>query len=64
MDALLSPPDVAALLKLKTRTPYDPRWRRRAGLNAVRVGRALRFKAEDVQRLIQRGLESPSEEER
>ena len=65
MVALLSPPDVAALLKLKSRTPYDPRWRLRVGIRAIRVGRSLRFRAEDIQELIERGLEySPDEARR
>ena len=64
MDSLLSPPDVAALLKLKARTPYDPRWRLRVGVKAVRVGRSLRFRAADIQELIERGLEYPPGEAR
>jgi len=35
----------------------DPRWRRRVGLRATRVGRSLRFLESDVQSLLRRGRE-------
>ncbi len=57
MEALLSSEEVAALLKLRPRTPYDPRWRQRAGLRSVRVGRLLRFRVVDIQKLIEAGLD-------
>lgn len=50
---LLTPTEVCELLKVRPRTLED--WRlRRTGPNLpfVRIGRAVRYRAEDVQRLI------------
>lgn len=53
MSELLTPVETADLLKVKPRTLED--WRlRRTGPNLpfVRIGRAVRYRADDVQRLI------------
>lgn len=54
----------ATVLGLSPNTVADPRWRRRVGLRAVRVGRALRFMESDVLELVERGRERLSEEAR
>lgn len=54
IGSLLSVVDVANILSLAPRTIYKPDWQRRARLEPVRVGRALRFHAEDIGRLIAR----------
>lgn len=53
MSGLLTPVEVCDLLKVKPRTLED--WRlRRTGPNLpfVRIGRAVRYRSDDVQRLI------------
>lgn len=53
MSELLTPVEVCDLLKVKPRTLED--WRlRRTGpcLPFVRIGRAVRYRREDVQRLV------------
>jgi len=47
----------AAVLGLAVSTVTDGRWRRRTGLRAFRVGRALRFRERDVLALLEAGLE-------
>jgi hypothetical protein len=49
--------EVAKLLKLSAESLFDPRFRARIGLPAVRIGRTLRFRPEDVNKLISRALE-------
>lgn len=46
--------EVAALLRIKPNTLRDKRFRARIGLHPIYVGRRLRFRTEDVKRLIQR----------
>lgn len=55
MKPLMHARDVALLLGLARRTPYDKRWRERVGLPAVKIGQRLRFRPEDVEQLRQEG---------
>jgi predicted DNA-binding transcriptional regulator AlpA len=55
---LLAAKDVATLLSTSPQVIYNPAWRRRVSLPAVRVGRSLRFKMADIDALIQRGTET------
>ena len=63
---LLTVGDVATILALSRRTVYKADWQRRAGVPPVRVGRSLRFRLEDVQRLLEaegrQGSERPHRE--
>ena len=53
MSQLLTPIEVCDLLKVKPRTLEDWRLRRTGpSLPFVRIGRAVRYRADDVQRLI------------
>ncbi len=52
------------LLGLKASTLADPRWRKRVGLRAFRVGGALRFREQDVLAMIAAGLERFADAER
>jgi predicted DNA-binding transcriptional regulator AlpA len=54
---LLNANEVAQRLGTSRTVIYNSPWRRRIGLPAVHVGRALRFRVADVEALIQRGLE-------
>jgi hypothetical protein len=54
---LLNAHDVARILRTTEEVVYSAAWRRRVGLGAVRIGRALRFRLTDVEALIQRGAE-------
>lgn len=54
----LSKEQAAEILRQKPSTVGDPRWRRRVGLPATRIGRSLRFIERDVQDLLKRGRES------
>jgi predicted DNA-binding transcriptional regulator AlpA len=54
---LLNANEVAQRLATTRSVIYSSAWRRRIGLPAVHVGRALRFLASDVEAVIQRGLE-------
>lgn len=59
MSELLTPIEVCGLLKVKPRTLED--WRlRRTGplLPFVRIGRAIRYRADDVQRLIDGSMQN------
>ena len=47
----------AAILDVRPQSLRDPRFRQRIGLKAVRVGRALRFRITDLERLAERGEE-------
>jgi excisionase family DNA binding protein len=61
MVKLLKPEETAEQLGTTREVVYSPRWRSRVGLRAVRVGRSLRFREDDVRALIERGTEgSPS----
>jgi hypothetical protein len=57
IDQLFTKELTAQLLSVSPRSIADPRWRRRAGLRAVRVGGVLRFRRSDVVELLARGLE-------
>ena len=54
---LLSIPAVAARLGLSTRTIYDPRWRKRAGLKLTRVGRHVGVLEDDLTAVLKAGRE-------
>jgi predicted DNA-binding transcriptional regulator AlpA len=54
---LLSIPKVATLLDVPEATLKTKPWRLRHGLAAVKLGRSIRFRRADVERLIQRSLE-------
>ena len=56
-DRALTKEEAAARLGQSPRSLADPRWRRRVGLRATRVGRSLRFLESDLVRLLNRGLE-------
>ena len=53
----LTPKEVAALLSVSEKSVRDARWRRRAGLGAVRVGASLRFLTSECYALLERGQE-------
>jgi len=52
MDELLTPEEVAAVLKLRTRTVHD--MLRRGDLSGIKLGRVWRIRAVDVQKLLVR----------
>lgn len=52
LSPLLTGAEVAELLCLNPRTLYKPAWQRRVCLVPIRVGRAVRFRREDVERLL------------
>ena len=56
VDRGLTKEAAAALLSQSPRSLADPRWRRRVGLRATRVGR-MRFLESEVMKLLRRGLE-------
>lgn len=53
-------PELAELFRVKPRTIRD--WRRRGKLRAVRVGRSLLFRRDDVERLIKNHVEDGPKE--
>jgi hypothetical protein len=55
---LLTARDVAEILNTTPKVIYQTPWRRRIGLPAVRIGRALRFSLADVEALISRSREA------
>ena len=56
-DRALTKEEAATRLGQSPRSLADPRWRRRVGLRATKVGRSLRFRESDLERLLNRGLE-------
>jgi excisionase family DNA binding protein len=56
-EMLLTTHEAARRLAIGLRTITDRRWRARVGLGAVKVGRLVRFRAEDIDVLIRRGKE-------
>lgn len=54
---LLRPREVACMLKVSPNTLYKLEFRQRWNLPAVRVGHTIRFREEDVKRIIEQGLE-------
>lgn len=54
MNQLLKPEEVGALLKIKEGTIR--RWIFQRRIPVVRVGRAVRIRVEDVERLVRDGL--------
>jgi hypothetical protein len=57
MKKLMDRHKVAERLDLSPDSLLDPRYRRRLGLPVVRIGRLLRFRVEDVEKLVARGAE-------
>lgn len=57
-DRALTKQAAAALLHMSPNSLADPRWRRRVGLRATRIGKSLRFLQSEVNRVLQRGLEN------
>lgn len=49
--------ELSQILKFSTKSLKDPRWRRRIGLRATRIGRSLRFLERDINDLLKRGRE-------
>ncbi len=49
--------EAASILGVSPRSLQDVRWRRRVGLKATRVGRCLRFRENDLLKLLESGLE-------
>ncbi len=47
----------AAILGVRPATISDPRWRRRVGLRATKVGGCLRFLESELNELLERGKE-------
>lgn len=62
MKPLLDAREVGALLKLSPRTVYTKAWRRRVGLPAHRICGVLRFRPEDVERVLNEVRESVGDE--
>lgn len=60
-ERALKKAEVALLLGHSVNTIADPRWRRRVGLRATKVGRSLRFLESDIQSLLHRGLQETSD---
>lgn len=58
-DDLLTPPEVMALLKVSRQTLF--RWRQDGTLDAVRIGRLVRYRREDVDALYSPAPSEPSE---
>ena len=54
---LLSVGEAAARLGVSPRSLADKRFRLRVGLAAVRIGRRVKFREEDIGRLVTKGLE-------
>ncbi len=52
LEPILTPTQVSRFLHFSPRSLKDPRFRRRIGLRAVKVGRALRFTEADVRRVL------------
>ena len=52
MDQVLTPGEAAATLKVSKRTVTDRRWLARVGLIPLKLGRLLRFRSRDLERLI------------
>lgn len=52
MRPLLDVSDTAVLFKVSRRTVYTKAWRRRVGLPAYRIGGVLRFRIDDVEKVL------------
>lgn len=55
--SLLTPEQVATSLNLSLRTILTKRWRVAHGLRGVHIGRSLRFRSQDIAKIIELGLE-------
>lgn len=62
MIDLLTSDELAEKLKISPSLLRTPSWRSRHGILAVRVGRLLRFSAEDVQCFLAHARELPHRE--
>jgi hypothetical protein len=58
MENLLNPRQTADALGVAPRTIYDAAWRASIGLRCVRVGRLLRFRPTEIERVIDERSES------
>ncbi len=47
----------AEFIRVRESTVRDPKWRQRVGLPAVRIGRRMLFREQDLLALVERGLE-------
>jgi hypothetical protein len=56
-EILLDREEAARRLSLNPESFFDRRYLARIGLPRVKVGRLVRFRESDVERLIQRGVE-------
>ena len=56
-DRAVSKWEAARILGVSSKSVQDMRWRRRVGLKATRVGRCLRFRENDLLKLLESGLE-------
>jgi excisionase family DNA binding protein len=52
MENLLKPEEVARILRVSTAWVYDHAERKKPVLPSVRLGKAVRFKPEDIQKFI------------
>jgi Helix-turn-helix domain len=50
--------EVSDMLRIQERVLYQARVREKIGLRAIKIGGRLRFLEEDVERLIEQGLEN------
>ncbi len=56
-DRALTKEEAAVVLGHSAKSLADPRWRRRVGLRATRVGSSLRFMESEIRGLLRRGRE-------
>ncbi len=47
----------AEFIRVRESTVRDPKWRQRVRLPAVRIGRRMLFREQDLLALVERGLE-------
>jgi len=60
-DEIITLPALAKRFDLAPRTVYDPAWRRRVGLPAVKLGgKIIGVRAQDVAAVLRREFEPPS----
>jgi len=57
MNKLIDAASASELTGLSRGTFYSKPWRQRIGLQAIKLGRALRFRERDLQELIEQGAE-------
>lgn len=57
---LLTTKEVAEMLGISATTVRDPKFRKRIGLNVVRIGRQVRFSISELDAFIDRNIEHVS----